>query len=404
MLLETQTRTAPATSWRYPDTGADRDLRIDFMRGMVMLILIIVHVELFSLYNFAVWERIGVVSGGEGFVILSGYITGFISRRRIEEHGWKFAVRKLLGRALQLWRINIFAICLVALLVWIPKIDLASLTTFTDRGSNQVFQLYPAPDASLDTWIVDILLLRIGPHELQILGLYVCLLILAPFILKAIAGGRTPHVLALSWLVYGINAVYPMTPTGSQFESGFPLLTWQVLFVHGLAIGYHRERVWHFMGGKQGRSIFAAACVLFVAFLFWAQNTPNPMIPSYARISIIPADVYSAVYARFMQKNTLGILRLLNYASVLIVGYAALTRFWKPIRRSVGWFFIPLGQASLYVFIVHLVVVAAVDNFLPFGFPRDHHDLWINTVAHTAALAALWLLVRYKVLFRWIPR
>ena len=402
MLVET--RVTPPKTWRYPETGADRDLRIDFIRGMVMLILVVIHVELFSLYSLVVWERIGVVSGGEGFVILSGYITGMISRKRIEESGWASAARKLLVRALQLWRVNVFAICLVAVLSLIPKINWTSLTTFTDRGAHLTYNLYPTQGSSVGTWLVDIILLKIGPHELQILGLYVCLLVIAPVVLKAIASGRTPFVLLASWLIYGINTVYPSMPTGAQFENGFPLLTWQLLFVHGLAIGYHRHTVWHFMSGKGGRFVFAVASVLFIGFMFWAQNTPNPIIPSYARISIIPANVFRSVYVRFMQKNSLGILRVINYACVLIVGYAILTRFWEPIRRVLGWFFIPLGQASLYVFIVHIFVVAAVDNILPFGFPLDHHDLWVNTIAHTLSLAVLWLSVRYRVGYRWIPR
>jgi hypothetical protein len=59
-----------------------------------------------------VWERIGVVSGGEGFVILSGFVTGFVSRKRMEESGWKPAAGKLFVRAMQLWRVNVFTICL----------------------------------------------------------------------------------------------------------------------------------------------------------------------------------------------------------------------------------------------------------------------------------------------------
>jgi hypothetical protein len=395
---------APTPSWRYSDAHDERDLRIDFIRGMVMLVLIIVHIELFSVYNFLVWERIGVVSGGEGFVILSGYITGFVSRRRIEESGWKPAAWKLFTRAAQLWRVNVFAICLVALLSLIPKVNWSSLTTFTDRGSNQTYDLFPAPDASVGTWLVDIALLRIGSHELQILGLYVCLLVIAPLVLKALSSGRTPIVLLLSWLVYAVNTFYPSNPTGSQFENGFPLLTWQLLFVHGLAIGYHRTRVWHFMSGQYGKFILAIAAVLSFCFLIWAQNTPNPLVPAYARLSLIPADVYRTVYNRFMQKNTLGVLRLVDYACVLIVGYAILTRFWYPIWRALGWFFIPLGQATLYVFIMHIYVVAAIDNALPFGFPAGQPHLWINTAGHTVGLAALWLMVRHRVLFRWIPR
>jgi hypothetical protein len=114
--------------------------------------------------------------------------------------------------------------------------------------------------------------------------------------------------------------------------------------------------------------------------------------------------VYRTVYDRFMQKNTLGILRLVDYASVLIVGYAILTRFWEPFRAGLGWFLIPLGQASLYVFITHIYIVAAIDNIVPLGFGRTSQGLLINTLAHTAALATLWLLVHYRILFRWIPR
>jgi hypothetical protein len=327
-----------------------------------------------------------------------------ISRRRIEEAGWNAAIRKLFGRAAQLWRVNVFAICLVALLSLLPKINFTSLTTFVDYTANRTYNLYPAPGASLATWVVDILLLKIGPHQLQILGLYVCLLVMSPLVLKGMSLRKTPTVLGLSWLVYAVSEFFPSAPTGAQFEGGFPLLTWQILFVHGLAIGYHRERVWHFMSGKYGRYIFAAATALFLAFLFWAQNTPNPVIPAYARISLIPPHVYRVVYDRFMRKNTLGVLRLVDYASVLIVGYAILTRIWEPFRISLGWFLIPLGQASLYVFITHIYIVAAVDNILPLGFGRDNQGLLMNTVAHTAALGTLWILVHYRVLFRWIPR
>jgi hypothetical protein len=247
------------------------------------------------------------------------------------------------------------------------------------------------------------LMLKIGPHQLQILGLYVCLMLGAPAVLYLLSIGRTRLVLTLSWILYFYNSVAQVMPTGAQFENGFPLLTWQLLFVHGLAIGYHRARVWGFMMSPSGRPVFFAAGTIFLGFLFWAQNTPNPFIPAYARVSFIPPDFYGRVYGRFMQKNTLGLLRLLDYAAVLIVAYATLTRCWEPIRKALGWFFIPLGQASLYVFILHVPIVAIVNNFLPFGFP-DRPRIWINTLGHTLALGALWLMVRRKVLFRWIPR
>jgi hypothetical protein len=393
-----------APSWRYVDADAERDLRVDFLRGIVMFVLVIIHIEIFSIYNFAAWERIGVVSGAEGFVLLSGYVTGLVSRKRIQDRGWKDATWKLLDRASKLWQVNVFVIFAIALLSFLPRLNLSSIMTFTDRGPGITYPLFPAPGTPWEVGVALALLLKIGPHELQILGLYVCLLVAAPAVLYLISIRRTPLVLALSWIVYFYNNTFHVMPTGAQFENGFPLLTWQLLFVHGLAIGYHRRRVWDFMWGRWKRPIFLAAAFVFVGFLFWAQNTPNPFIPSYARLSFISPQTYNNVYGRFMQKNTLGLLRLVDYASVLIVLYAFLTRCWTPIRKAVGWFFIPLGQASLYVFIMHVPVVAAVNNFLPFGFSDPHPWLWINTAAHSLALAVLWLMVRHRILFRWIPR
>jgi len=402
MLVETVLEKTP--SWRYTDTNDERDLRIDFLRGLVMFVLVVIHIEIFSIYNFAAWERIGVVSGAEGFVILSGYVIGLVSRKRIQDKGWKVAVWKLYERAARLWQVNVIVILAIAGLSLLPKLDLTSIMTFTDRGAGTTYNLFPGAGTPFETTLALALLLRIGPHQLQILGVYVCLLIVAPAVLYLVSVQRTKLVLALSWIVYFYNNLSHVMPTGAQFENGFPVLTWQLLFVHGLVIGYHRRTVWEFMWGRSGRLVFLAALVIFLGFLFWAQNTPNQFIPSYARLSLIPAQTYEGVYARFMQKNTLGLLRLLDYASMLIVLYAVLTACWTPIRKALGWFFIPLGQASLYVFILHVPVVALVSRFLPFGFSVDPPHLWINTMGHTLALAALWLMVRYQVWFRWIPR
>jgi len=206
----------------------------------------------------------------------------------------------------------------------IPGSDMSALTTFTDRGSNQTYNLFPSPGTPAATWLWNIALLKIGPHQLQILGLYVCLLLAAPLVLKTMARGWTILVLGISWAIYAWNTLHPSMPTGAQFEYRFPVLTWQILSVRGMAIGYHRARVWKFLTRKGGKYVLTAAAGVFAVFLFWAQNTPNPMIPSYARISLIPANVYRSVYGRLMQKNTAALLSLW-----LLVRYKVLFR-WIP--------------------------------------------------------------------------
>jgi len=380
-----------------------RDLRLDFIRGWVMLILVVVHSEFFSLWNLVVWERVGVLSGGEGFVLLSGVVLGMVSRNRIAREGWRSAARKLVDRAFQLYRVQIALIVIVAALTLVPLVPIHEIATFTDRGSGTEYSMYPAAGTSIIGWIAAILTLKSGPHQVQVLGLYVCVMLAAPLALGMLAAGRTRALLVLSWIGYFANAAYAKTPTGAQFEYAFPLLTWQVLFVHGLAVGFHWTRIHEFFRSRRGRLVFIACVVIAAVCAAFAQGTTNPLLPSWARFDLWPAGFYDRTWGAWCQKNTLGLLRLLDYGAFLVVAYAILSRWWTGFERVLGWFFIPMGQATLYVFILHLFVVAAASAIIPFGFGTPS-SLVGATALHTAELMFLWLMVRYKVLYAWIPR
>ena len=63
---------AKSTAWRYAVAGA-RDLRIDFMRGIALVMMVVAHTEVMSVFNIFSWERFGLTTGAEGFVILRVY-------------------------------------------------------------------------------------------------------------------------------------------------------------------------------------------------------------------------------------------------------------------------------------------------------------------------------------------
>ena len=96
----------------------------------------------------------------------------------------------------------------------------------------------------------------------------------------------------------------------------------------------------------------------------------------------------------------LGIGRLLNVFAAVITLYALLTAFWKPIDAAMGRFLIPLGQASLYVFIMHVYFAVLIAN-IP---ALQKGSILLNTAAYTLVLAALWFMVRRRFMFRWVPR
>lgn len=153
------------TPWHYPTDDHKRDLRIDFIRGTVMTLLIVVHIKLTSFYNFLAWERIGVVTGAEGFVMLSGVILGFLSRLRMEHDGLGRTIDKQYSRSLLLYRVSLIVILSVGLINLIPFVDAKAAMTFT-AYSGKVYDLYPKLDVFWeyhDLIVAKFLLLRYGP-------------------------------------------------------------------------------------------------------------------------------------------------------------------------------------------------------------------------------------------------
>lgn len=390
-------------SWAYVGERSERDLRVDFMRGVAMWSLLTVHMAFYSAFNLLAWERIGPTSSAGPFVILSGFVLGGVSRRRLTQEGFQAAAWKLWERAGQLYRVNVAVILVVGLVAQVPFWDARSITTFEDWGSGAVYSAYPPATATLKQWLGRMVLLRMGPHQIQVLGLYACLLVLAPAALYLLAQGRTRWLLGISWMVYLSQWSAPVMPTGAQFEYGFPVLTWQVIFFHGLAAGFHREALLAFYA-RHRAPLLGAALLVAGALCFFVQNNPNPFVPPYARLSLIPPERFFALYTQLCGKNDLGPLRILDNAALLVVGGELLTWAWVPLRKAFGWFFIPLGQATLYVFVVHVFVVMAVANIIPFGFSKESWPLLRTTLCHAGAFAVLWLMVRHQVLFRWIPR
>jgi OpgC protein len=89
-----------------------------------------------------------------------------------------------------------------------------------------------------------------------------------------------------------------------------------------------------------------------------------------------------------------------RHRQVVVTFYAALTMYWTPIKKAFGGFLIPLGQSSLYVFFMHVYFAVLIANFavLRNGW------IWLNTLAYTLVLTALWVVVNRRFLFRIIPR
>lgn len=385
-----------SAAYGYPP--GTRDLRIDFLRGLIMVYVIIVHFEYFSVFSLFAWERLAIISSAEGFVFLSGIVVGMVYKRRLLQTGLKSASRLLWQRAFKLYRVNIYMILSILLLGLLPFVNVFEVTHWINPWTNESFALFPVEGTSVSSTISQTLLLRIGPHQYQVIGLYVVLLALAPGALYLLSRGKAGILLLLSWILYAGNHFLQIPLTGARYEMAFPTLTWQLLFFHGMAIGYYRHVVLDYIAST--RWLFYLAISAAIGFLFLTNNNQHLLYLPGWHLDFIKPETYGMLYAFWFQKTSLGLGRILNNAVLFVLAYYLLTTYWVWFEKSLAWLLVPLGQNSLYVFTLHVYFLLLLSNTPLPGL----NNIWINSFLHLAVIFTIWGMVKRQILFHIIPR
>lgn len=379
-----------------PGAAHPRDERIDFLRGIAMTFVVVNHTMLASWLQLLTVERFGPVTGAEAFVLLSGFVLGIVSRTRLARGGLRGAQAQMLRRARKLYVVSVVVIAAVYLAALLPGVDAGRLTTYSDGGAR--YDLY-GHDGAWD-FVARVLLLDLGPSQFNVMGLYVALLVIAPAVLWALERGWTAPVLAASVALWALHQALEPVVLPAQSENAFPLLAWQLLFFGGMTAGFHRDVVWRWLS-RHRRPLARALALGLVAALFFTANLRAGGVPGRGRVELLPAPFVDSVYAALFDRTALGLGRLVVLL-LLLAGVYLLLRAAPVVMRVGGWYFVPIGAASLYVFIVHVPLVLLIAN-LP-GFGASGQGLWLNALVQIGACGLMWALVRRRVLFRFIPR
>jgi hypothetical protein len=363
--------------WQYVGKSS-RDLRIDWLRGLAMTCVIVDHSRLSSLFSWFSYERFWTVTAAEVFVVLSGAVLGMVYGPKLNHGHWTTVVSRLGRRAVTLYA-AFLAVTISVVLLAVAGVDVQSLTTWDDRVNGFVEFLNPQT-LNAAAWR-DILLMRAAPWPFQIVGLYVWLVAAAvPCLLLLRFAGWRP-LLAVSWILYLWYRIAPHAVTTGQFETSFPLLAWQLLFVHGIAMGYYRDELAARVS-RLPRFVPLAACTASVAFVVFAFCNPWTEGPGVLHWTLVSPERFAALYSDYFTLSDLGIGRLLNLAVSLPVGYAALSTLWR-VARPFGTVFITLGQQSLGAFVLHVYAVLAMAHMSPAS------GIWTNTLVQLTAILTI---------------
>lgn len=361
-------------SWRYDPAVSRRDLRLDLLRGLCLAKMIFNHLWKTPAHTLQPW--LGFVTAAEGFFLLSGTVAGIVHGRRAVERGWGKASRGLLQRSLNLYLANL------ALVFLFLALEVTEVVPRSSFGYPQSF-----------SWLQPFELKQ--PYFLYVLPRYVAFLAAAPLALWFLTTGRTAWLLAISIALWLANLAHAgglllAGPETGRDAGGIPLLSWQLLFFVGMALGHHRER----LASWRPRILLpaVAGALLALCVLFALYRTGH--LPWQPHLS---ADLRRLLLAR----QELGPLRLVNFAGFAALAFLLTDRFWRPLERFAGPVLLPFGQHSLYLFLLHIPVVWFGRIHLPAISELAPH--WILLAADAAVLALLWLAVRRRFLFGFVP-
>lgn len=373
-------RLRPGWSWSRHDHDREstgRDERLDLLRGILLVVLVAAHLEALGTTAGPVARLMGVTTGPEAFVLLSGVVLALGHAPLVARVGTISAAGRWWRRAAALWFAAVATALVVLGLSYVPGLTTEGVTTWPPATGDGV-DLYGGAASLLDyppPWpaVRDLFLLGTGPWPLAMLGLLVVLSVAAPAVLWLLGRGLWWLALLLSWGLFAWGTATTPDWTIGQYESAYPPLVWQVVFVHGLALGHHRAALARAWASRVGPAVLAVSVVALAAALTAAWLAPGG--------PALLLDMWAG--------DTLGAGRLLSVLLVGLVAVAVLDAVWVPVRRSAGRVLVPVGRAGLVVLVLHVLLLVVVDTVASGSDPTDPGARWATVVLPTALLVLL---------------
>nr|MBA2449044.1 OpgC domain-containing protein [Chloroflexota bacterium] len=307
-----------------------------------------------------------VVSAAEGFVFLAGLVVGMVYGGRMRREGWRVACEGLLHRAAVL-----YAVTTGLTLLFVVLFQYTDLRLWLDRayglGLNDPVEL-----------VVSTLTLHYTYHGTDILWLYTILLAVAPFVLVLLRYGQIVAVLGASWVLWYAYQQAPQAaaiPWAATNVNYFPVAPWQLLFVHGIVLGFHRQAIGRVLG-RIPAPFYLVVFGLGMAFLVLMHRAHDTgRLAGWPILGWLAGEEYLVVF----DKTSVPPGRILAFVVLAGFSYSLVTVFWVPIRAALGWLLLKLGTNSLRAYCLHLVLIVLVYNVDSLARMYDR-SRWANTV------------------------
>ncbi len=366
-----------------PEPSTQRDLRLDFFRGLSLIFIFIDHIP-YNILSYFTLQSNTFFDAAEVFIFISGYTAALVYGRRLTTKGAIYATAQVWRRAWTLYVAHIFLFVL-----FIAEVSYTA-ATFKNPMYNDEMRVADFLDEP-HVAVVQALMLRFQPAFLDILPMYIVLLLIFPVVLL----GLRRHwmmVLAPSAALYVVVQVFDISftayPEGHWY---FNPLAWQFLFVSGAVLAHLNAEGRDFT--RLLRVIFPIAALVFVAALVvrvsWTWHTLWEPVPPLLLKQLWPAP-----------KDDLSPIRLIPFFSLVVLVAVLVPPHASFLRRRGARPLVTAGQQSLEIFCLGILLSALAHVLInELGYSLGLR-LAVNVVGIAIMLAAAQGLEWYKALDR----
>jgi hypothetical protein len=348
----------------HPTASQPRDLRLDFFRGLALLLIFVAHVP----DNWLARYRpgyFGFSDSADIFVFVSGYAAALAYGRVFLRAGFLVGTARIVKRFSELYAAHLGLFFVVAaacvagnrlLSTDVDYVGLLNLGYFFDNAQEALYGLFT---------------LTYVPNYFDILPMYMVALTMLPMIMLL---GRVHRTLACAVCValYLAVPIFRLElPAEIAFRRPwfFNPFAWQMLFYTGFFLGSG------WVKAPPSRAWPAVLCVLFLIL-----SIPLSHYPTYSHVAWLSA--LEKHLEPFTTKTNLGVLRLIHFLCLAYLMVFLFKGREQVLKGKIAAPFVKTGQQPLPVFVTGMTLSIVAGMAL---------DVWGRGIASVTVVNGLGL-------------
>lgn len=355
---------------------ANRLMALDFLRGYFIFVIILDHLWKFpSVWSLFTGEAKLWMTAAEGFVIISGFLIGYVRGYKGLKLPFTVVANKLFRRSALLYVWLVIASIVYAAINWYGE---------------PVIPNVPSPTVPKFDWVAlltSTLTLQAPALWVYFLAYYAVFLFVGIGVIWLLRHNFWLAAITLSVLAYTLGIV-----ADNEY------LKWQIMFFLPAVAGFYFERIraWWSNNTAHQKHVWPAWLYAVSAVLF-AASAICVYTPGVEKTAV--AQILNAAF----DHDYFGPARVL-VSMVWFVALAMLfTTIWPFLRRYTFGVLEYFGTHSLTAYICHGLIICAINTVIqPFNLPDN--ALLLNTLWGAVGVLAVYGFIKLPVVAKIVPR